>query len=108
MNVTFLNNQYIKYIHLHYIHWLIGNNWKGTLAVFIVITIHIPYAHLSSEGFKHSVCKQTTPLYTRIYKQIHINTFNVIRGKNKQDFDKNISTAAFLNSCQHLQFFYSA
>ena len=32
----------------------------------------------------------------------------VIQGKNKQHINKNISTTAFINSCQHLQFIYSA
>ena len=50
-------------------HWQIGNNWEGTLCVFL--TTYIYYAYLASVGFEHSVCHEpllTSFLYKYIYK----------------------------------------
>ena len=41
-----------------------------------------------------------------IYIYIYIYAY-VIQGKNKQYFNKNISTTAFINSCQHLPNMYT-
>ena len=60
-------------------------------------------------------------MQTQMEKYIHINKYNIIyiyiyiyildilfKANNNQHFNQNISGTNFLNSCQHLQFFYSA
>ena len=42
------------------------------------------------------------------YRRANTHIFNIFQGKSNQHFNKNISATAFINSCQHLQFIYSA